>query len=77
MYIIGRLECVWFDRGEMKKRRVVAQTLSDHAKNRDKNPLLMFPEGTCVNNEYCIQFKKGAFELGKIFVSLFHCVRIL
>jgi hypothetical protein len=27
-------------------------------------PLLIFPEGTCVNNEYCVMFKRGAFDLG-------------
>ncbi|KAH7849222.1 hypothetical protein Vadar_014805 [Vaccinium darrowii] len=48
----------------------------------DNNPLLMFPEGTCVNNHYTVMFKKGAFELGctvcpiaikynKIFVDAF------
>ena len=45
-------------------------------------PLLIFPEGTCVNNEYCVMFKRGAFDLGatvcpvaikynKIFVDAF------
>ncbi len=24
----------------------------------DSNPLLVFPEGTCVNNEYTVMFKK-------------------
>jgi glycerol-3-phosphate O-acyltransferase 3/4 len=62
--VLGCLQCVWFDRGEIKDRAVVAQTLTDHAKDVTRNPLLVFPEGTCVNNEYCIQFKKGVFELG-------------
>jgi len=31
---------------------------------RKNIPLLLFPEGVCVNNEYCVMFKKGAFELG-------------
>lgn len=45
-------------------------------------PLLIFPEGTCVNNEYTVMFKRGAFDLGahvcpiaikynKIFVDAF------
>lgn len=68
------LQCVWFDRGAAKDRAIVAKTLREHASNLGKedaktvedlnNPLLIFPEGTCVNNEYCIQFKKGVFELG-------------
>jgi glycerol-3-phosphate O-acyltransferase 3/4 len=26
--------------------------------------MIIFPEGTCVNNKYIIRFQKGAFELG-------------
>ncbi len=62
--VLSCLQCVWFDRGEMKDRQVVAQKLKQHAQDTDRNPLLVFPEGTCVNNEYAIQFKKGPFELG-------------
>lgn len=29
-----------------------------------QNPIIIFPEGTCVNNKYIIRFQKGAFELG-------------
>lgn len=43
---------------------MLASTLQAHAKDPSRNPILMFPEGTCVNNEYCIQFKKGVFGLG-------------
>ena len=32
----------------------------------DSTPLLIFPEGTCVNNEYCVMFKRGAFDLGAL-----------
>ncbi|KAE9448643.1 hypothetical protein C3L33_19457, partial [Rhododendron williamsianum] len=56
--------------------------LRDHVQGADNNPLLIFPEGTCVNNHYTVMFKKGAFELGctvcpiaikynKIFVDAF------
>ncbi|GAA0149835.1 acyltransferase [Lithospermum erythrorhizon] len=37
---------------------------SEHVEGPDNNPLLIFPEGTCVNNHYTVMFKKGAFELG-------------
>jgi glycerol-3-phosphate O-acyltransferase 3/4 len=30
-----------------------------HIQNPSNNPLLVFPEGVCVNNEYCVMFKKG------------------
>lgn len=35
-----------------------------HVSQPDSVPLLIFPEGTCVNNEYSVLFKRGAFELG-------------
>ncbi|KAL3539138.1 hypothetical protein ACH5RR_002504 [Cinchona calisaya] len=56
--------------------------LREHVEGADNNRLLIFPEGTCVNNHYTVMFKKGAFELGstvcpiakkynKIFVDAF------
>ena len=53
-----------------------------HVAAQDTTPLLIFPEGTCVNNEYCVMFKRGAFDLdatvcpiaikyNKIFVDAF------
>lgn len=39
-------------------------SIKEHINNPNNNPLLIFPEGVCVNNEYVIMFKKGAFELG-------------
>jgi glycerol-3-phosphate O-acyltransferase 3/4 len=64
--ILASLSCVWFNRGESKDRKVVAERLRAHAHDVKKAnvPLLVFPEGTCVNNEYVVQFKKGVFELG-------------
>jgi glycerol-3-phosphate O-acyltransferase 3/4 len=29
-----------------------------------KDAVLVFPEGTCVNNEYTVMFQKGAFQMG-------------
>ena len=104
-YLLDSINCVWFNRGETKDRRIVAERLRSHAHDVRKadTPLLVFPEGeeprpslqplrgavlqpwgllrgrftstrvtvypvprvgTCVNNEYVIQFKKGVFELG-------------
>ncbi len=54
---------VWFERSEMKDRKMVANRLKSHTENRDTNPVLVFPEGTCVNNNYCCLFRKGVFEL--------------
>ncbi|KAE8654359.1 lysM domain-containing GPI-anchored protein 2 [Hibiscus syriacus] len=52
------------NRSEAKDREIVAKKLRDHSQGADNNPLLIFPEGTCVNNQYSVMFKKGAFELG-------------
>ena len=30
----------------------------------NKMPILIFPEGTCINNTSVMQFKKGSFEVG-------------
>ena len=48
----------------MTNRDATATKIREHVSNPNSNRLLIFPEGTCVNNEYCVQFKKGAFELG-------------
>ncbi|KAH7833677.1 hypothetical protein Vadar_008678 [Vaccinium darrowii] len=62
--IMESLGCIWFDRSEAKDHEIVARKLRDHVNRADNNPLLIFPEGTCVNNQYSVMFKKGAFELG-------------
>ncbi|KAL9244816.1 hypothetical protein vseg_018541 [Gypsophila vaccaria] len=80
--ILENLGCIWFNRSEEKDRLTVAMKLREHLNGADNNPLLVFPEGTCVNNEYIVMFKKGVFELGcpvcpvaikynKIFVDAF------
>jgi glycerol-3-phosphate O-acyltransferase 3/4 len=80
--VLESLGCIWFNRLESKDRLVVVQKLKKHVEDPDSNPLLVFPEGTCVNNEYTVMFKKGAFELdctvcpiaikyNKIFVDAF------
>jgi glycerol-3-phosphate O-acyltransferase 3/4 len=67
---------------QVKDRKIVAQRMKEHIMQEDATPLLVFPEGTCVNNEYTVMFKKGAFELdatvcpvaikyNKIFVDAF------
>eukprot|EP00485_Elphidium_margaritaceum_P003335 CAMPEP_0202691680 /NCGR_PEP_ID=MMETSP1385-20130828/6330_1 /ASSEMBLY_ACC=CAM_ASM_000861 /TAXON_ID=933848 /ORGANISM="Elphidium margaritaceum" /LENGTH=466 /DNA_ID=CAMNT_0049347123 /DNA_START=23 /DNA_END=1423 /DNA_ORIENTATION=- len=58
------LDCIWFNRQEQKDRAQAMQRIKDHIQEKERPRLLIFPEGTCVNNEYCIQFKKGAFGLG-------------
>ncbi|KAM2024172.1 hypothetical protein ACFX1T_016896 [Malus domestica] len=62
--ILESVGCVWFNRSEAKDREIVTKKLRDHVLGADNNPLLIFPEGTCVNNHYTVMFKKGAFEIG-------------
>ncbi|KAK9755640.1 hypothetical protein RND81_01G040300 [Saponaria officinalis] len=62
--ILESVGCIWFNRSEEKDRVIVAKKLREHVHGSDNSPLLIFPEGTCVNNEYIIMFKNGVFELG-------------
>ena len=58
------IHCIRFNRTESKDREMVQRRLREHVADPERLPLLIFPEGTCVNNEYCVMFKKGAFDLG-------------
>lgn len=63
---LNYLHSMTFDRSNITERRDLSESLKRHVKapeNR-KNPMVIFPEGTCVNNRYAIRFQKGAFELG-------------
>uniref|UniRef100_A0A8C1XW20 1-acylglycerol-3-phosphate O-acyltransferase 9, like n=1 Tax=Cyprinus carpio TaxID=7962 RepID=A0A8C1XW20_CYPCA len=55
---------IWFERAEMRDRHLVTQRLRDHVNNKTKLPILIFPEGTCINNTSVMMFKKGSFEIG-------------
>lgn len=80
--VLASLGCIHFNRAEASDRASVAARIKAHAAQPGSNPLLIFPEGTCVNNEYCCMFKKGVFDLdlavcpvaikyNKIFVDAF------
>ncbi|XP_063050629.1 glycerol-3-phosphate acyltransferase 3-like [Engraulis encrasicolus] len=55
---------IWFERSEMKDRHLVTKRLTDHVNDKGKLPILIFPEGTCINNTSVMMFKKGSFEIG-------------
>ncbi|CAL8322593.1 unnamed protein product [Lota lota] len=55
---------VWFERTEMKDRNTVTNRLREHVACKNKLPILIFPEGTCINNTSVMMFKKGSFEIG-------------
>ena len=42
---------------QVKDRALVSERMKAHVAADDATPLLIFPEGTCVNNEYCVMFK--------------------
>ncbi|NP_001087492.1 glycerol-3-phosphate acyltransferase 3 [Xenopus laevis] len=55
---------VWFERSEMRDRHLVTERLREHVSDKSKLPILIFPEGTCINNTSVMMFKKGSFEIG-------------
>ena len=69
-HLLASMDNLWFDRLESKDRQVMARRIRAHAADTSKPPLLVFPEGTCVNNEYVVMFKRGAFELGTCIVPV-------
>ncbi|XP_076193182.1 glycerol-3-phosphate acyltransferase 3-like isoform X2 [Aptenodytes patagonicus] len=55
---------VLFERSEMKDRHLVRKKIREHIAEKAKLPILIFPEGTCINNTSVMMFKKGSFEVG-------------
>lgn len=55
---LDSIGCIWFNRTEMKDRALVQARMRRHVRTEGNVPLLIFPEGTCVNNEYIVMFKK-------------------
>ncbi|CAG5124252.1 unnamed protein product [Candidula unifasciata] len=55
---------IWFERSEARDRGLVAKRLRSHIADPNKLPILIFPEGTCINNTSVMMFKKGSFEVG-------------
>ncbi|CDW53258.1 Protein ACL-5, isoform b [Trichuris trichiura] len=61
---LSRLEShIWFEREEISDKLAVRKRLLEHVEDKDKLPILIFPEGTCVNNTSVMMFKKGSFEV--------------
>uniref|UniRef100_A0A6M2DTX7 Putative phosphate acyltransferase n=1 Tax=Xenopsylla cheopis TaxID=163159 RepID=A0A6M2DTX7_XENCH len=57
---------IWFERSEVKDRTAVANRLRQHVSDPNNPPILIFPEGTCINNTSVMQFKKGSFAVGGV-----------
>jgi len=56
---------IWFDRNDASEREQVIKRLKEHVEDKNKLPILIFPEGTCINNTSVMMFRKGAFEVSK------------
>ena len=69
------LGSVWFDRTSGNDRQIVSARLKAHVQDPSNNNMLIFPEGTCVNNDYAIMFKKG--DCGGGAVGVFVCTRLV
>lgn len=57
--VLAALGGVAFNRKEKRDRSSTAQTIKSYISQPDSNRLLIFPEGTCVNTQFCVQFKQG------------------
>ncbi|CAJ0568911.1 unnamed protein product, partial [Mesorhabditis spiculigera] len=55
---------IWFERSEAGDRKKVTDRLRAHTNDPSKLPIIIFPEGTCINNTSVMMFKKGSFEIG-------------
>ncbi|XP_022664560.1 glycerol-3-phosphate acyltransferase 3-like isoform X1 [Varroa jacobsoni] len=62
-YLSRMCNHIWFERGEDKDRLETAARMKKHVDNPNNLPILIFPEGTCVNNTSVMMFKKGSFEV--------------
>ncbi|XP_026690321.2 glycerol-3-phosphate acyltransferase 4-like isoform X2 [Ciona intestinalis] len=54
---------VWFERSEVRDRMFVSKRIMEHVSDERNFPVLLFPEGTCINNTSVMMFKKGSFEI--------------
>lgn len=59
---------IWFERSAAKDRHMVATKMREHIKNEKNLPILIFPEGTCINNTSVMMFKKGCFEISEALI---------
>lgn len=51
-----------FRRSEKSDKKMIKEKIKQHIMSK-KTPMLLFPEGTCVNNKYTVMFQKSTFEL--------------
>lgn len=54
---------MWFERRALSDRESLGVVLRLHATGDGWPPVLLFPEGTCINNTAVMRFKKGSFAI--------------
>ncbi|KAB7495540.1 Glycerol-3-phosphate acyltransferase 4 [Armadillidium nasatum] len=52
---------IWFERSSTSQRNNALNKMLDHSQNPSLPPILIFPEGACVNNTSVLLFRKGVF----------------
>ena len=72
LYFIGRvaraLGCIFVSRDSKESRSGAKQAIIDRLRGQmngtcsEKNPLIVFPEGSTNNGHYLLEFRRGAFE---------------
>jgi lysophosphatidylcholine acyltransferase/lyso-PAF acetyltransferase len=63
--ICRALQTIQVDRNDPLSRSAVVETMKTRAKEKGWPTTIVFPEGSCTNGRYIIQFKPGAFIVGK------------
>ncbi len=58
--------CLTFEQLTDPDLLLLLSRLKEHVEDSTKLPILIFPEGTCINNSAVMQFKKGSFEVGGV-----------
>ncbi|KAK2962264.1 putative Glycerol-3-phosphate acyltransferase 9 [Blattamonas nauphoetae] len=61
---------IWFDRSMQFEKDNLTRRIKTRIQDPAKANLMIFPEGVCVNNEYTLMFKRGAFEIGATVVPV-------
>lgn len=71
MFSVTDQNCIYLGRCFIRATPVLFR-LREHVEGADNNPLLIFPEGTCVNNHYSVMFKKVSFS--DLVLQSSHCL---
>lgn len=62
-FIISKNGSFCFRRSDKSDKDTIKAKIQKHL-NEGRAPMIIFPEGTCVNNKHTLLFQKGAFEMG-------------